>query len=49
MIKIVADSTCDLSKELVEKYSIQIVPLHIVLDEKEYLDGVDITADEIYA
>ena len=49
MIKIVADSTCDLSKELVEKYSIQIVPLHIVLDEKEYLDGVDITPDEIYA
>lgn len=49
MIKIVADSTCDLSKELVEKYNIQIAPLHIVLDDKEYLDGVDITPDEIYA
>lgn len=49
MIKIVADSTCDLSKELVEKYNIQIVPLHILLDEKEYLDGIDITPDEIYA
>ena len=49
MIKIVSDSTCDLSKELVEKYDIQIAPLHIVLGEKEYLDGVEIIPDEIYA
>lgn len=48
MIKIVADSTCDLSKDLVQKYNIQIVPLHILLGEKEYLDGVDVTPDEIY-
>lgn len=49
MIKIVSDSTCDLSKELVAKYDIQIVPLHILLGEKEYLDGVEISPDEIYA
>ena len=49
MIKIVSDSTCDLSKELIEKHDIQIVPLHIVLGEKEYLDSVEITPDEIYA
>ena len=49
MIKIVSDSTCDLSKELVERYDIQIAPLHIVLGEKEYLDSVEITPDEIYA
>lgn len=48
MIKIVSDSTSDLSKELVEKYDIQIVPLHIMLGEKEYLDGVEITPEEIY-
>lgn len=48
MIRIAADSTCDLSKELIEKYSISIVPLHIVLEDKEYLDGLDITPDEIY-
>lgn len=48
MVRIVADSTCDLSKELVEKYKIEIVPLHIVLGEKEYLDGVEITPDAIY-
>lgn len=48
MIKIISDSTCDLSKELVEKYGIQIVPLHIHLGDKEYEDGVTITPDEIY-
>ena len=49
MIKVVADSTCDLSQELIEKYNIQIAPLHIVLGEKEYKDGEEISPDEIYA
>ena len=48
MIRIIADSTCDLSKELIEKYDITILPLHIILGEEEYLDGVTITPDEIY-
>lgn len=48
MIKIISDSTCDLSKELIEKYNIQILPLHIHLGEEEYQDGVTITPDEIY-
>ncbi len=47
-VKIIADSTCDLSKELIERYHIEILPLHIVLGEKEYLDGVEIGPDEIY-
>lgn len=49
MIRIVADSTCDLPKELAEKYDIQTAPLHIVLGEKEFLDGAEISPDEIYA
>lgn len=48
MIKIIADSTCDLSKDLVEKYDITILPLHILLGEEEFLDGVTITPEEIY-
>lgn len=48
MIKIISDSTCDLSKELIEKYDITILPLHIHLGEDEYQDGVTITPDEIY-
>lgn len=49
MIKIFSDSTCDLSKDLIEKYDIAILPLHIHLGEDEYQDGVTITPDEIYA
>lgn len=48
MVKIISDSTCDLSRELLEKYDIDIAPLHIVLGEAEYEDGVSITPDEIY-
>ncbi len=48
MIKIISDSTCDLSRELIEKYNIQIIPLHVHLGEEEHLDGVTITPDEIY-
>ena len=38
-VKIIADSTCDLTKELLDKYDIAILPLHIVLGETEYKDG----------
>ncbi len=48
MIRILTDSTCDLSKELIEKYNITILPLHVNLGEDAYLDGVTITPDEIY-
>lgn len=48
MVKIISDSTCDLSEELIKKYEIEIIPLHIVLGDKEYLDGKSITPDDIY-
>ena len=48
MVRIFADSTCDLSKELLEKYDVEVVPLHIVLNNKEYRDGIEISPDEIY-
>ena len=48
MIKIVSDSTCDLSQELTKKYEISIIPLCITLGEDTYLDGIDITPSEIY-
>ena len=47
-VKIISDSTCDLSQELIERYDVQILPLHVVLGDEEYLDGVTITPDEIY-
>ncbi|MDE7446432.1 MAG: DegV family protein [Lachnospiraceae bacterium] len=49
MVKIISDSTCDLSKDLLKRYDISILPLHILLGEEEYLDGVNITPQEIYS
>lgn len=47
-VKIIADSTCDLSQELLEKYDITIIPLYIQLDDKSYLDKLEITPPELY-
>ncbi len=49
MIKIIADSTCDLSEALIEKYQIGIAPLSINIDGKTYRDRIDITADEFFS
>jgi DegV family protein with EDD domain len=48
MVRIVSDSTCDLSPQLVERYGISIIPLHILLGEKEYEDSINIDPDKIY-
>ena len=48
-IKITSDSTCDLSKELLEKYDITVLPLTVIRDGESYLDGVTITPPEIFA
>ncbi len=49
MVKIIADSTCDLPKEILEEYGVSILPLHIICSETDYLDGVTITPAEIFA
>ena len=48
-IKILSDSTCDLSNELLEKYDITLIPLVVIKDGQAYTDGVTITPDEIFA
>ena len=48
MVKVISDSTCDLCSELLEKYDISILPLHILLGDEEYEDGRNITIEEIY-
>ncbi|RIW28495.1 DegV family protein [Bacillus salacetis] len=45
-IKIVTDSTVDLSKDEIEKYGIHVVPLSISIEGETYLDRVDITPKE---
>ena len=46
-IVIAADSTCDLSAELIERYDVKLVPLKVHLGNGEYIDGVNINADMI--
>lgn len=48
MVKIISDSTCDLSLELIKRYDIDIISLHILLGEDEYKDGKNITPEEIF-
>ncbi|GAE24480.1 hypothetical protein JCM9140_412 [Halalkalibacter wakoensis JCM 9140] len=45
-IKIVTDSTCDLTEDIIKTYGIEVVPLSISVNGKTYLDGVDITKQE---
>ena len=44
-----SDSTCDLGEELCARYGVHTVPYHIILGEGEFLDGVDMFPDHIYA
>ena len=48
-IVITADSTVDLSAELIERFQIRIIPLTIVLGEETFLDGQGFTPLEMYA
>ncbi len=47
-IRITADSTCDLSPELVRKYNIGITPLSVIIDGQVFHDGVDVTPRDIF-
>ena len=48
-IKILSDSTCDLSQALLEQLDITIVPLTVVKGDAQFKDGVTITPAEIFA
>lgn len=46
--KILSDSTCDLSQELLSKYDITLIPLTVVKGDEQFKDGVSITPAEIF-
>ena len=48
MIKIISDSTCDLSQEVLERYDIDIIPLHIVKGDEELEDGPQVDIHALY-
>lgn len=47
-VKIVTDSTCDLSSQVVRDLGITVVPVYVRFGEKVYRDGIDISHDELY-
>ena len=47
-IKLISDSTCDLSQEILDKYNICIAPLVINIEGREYMDRIDISNDDFY-
>jgi len=48
-IGIITDSTCDIPREFLNKLGIKVLPLRILYQGREYRDGVDITAEAVYA
>ncbi len=47
-IKFVVDSTCDVPKELIEKYDIAVVPLTVNWMGQTFKDGIDMSSDEFW-
>lgn len=47
-MKIFADSACDLPKSFYEEAQVHLIPLHVLMDGKEYRDVIDISALEVY-
>lgn len=48
MVKILSDSTCDLSQEILNRYNIDIIPLHILKGDEELEDGPGIDISALY-
>lgn len=48
-IALIADSTCGLPQEYIDKYNVHIVGLKIIYKNEEYIDGVNITPKEVYS
>ena len=47
-IALSSESTCDLPKELIEKYDIKVLPLNIVSETETKEDGIEITAKDVF-
>lgn len=47
-IGLVTDSSCQITDDLRERYSVTVVPLVITIDGEEFYEGVELSADEFY-
>lgn len=48
-IALITDSTCGLPKEYIKKYNVKVASLKILYKEKEFIDGINITPEEVYS
>lgn len=48
-VKVIVDSTCDLTPELYKEFDMDVIPLNVNFGEENYLDNVTLTPDELYA
>ena len=48
MVKIIVDSSCDLSEELIKEYNLTVIPFNVLLGDTEYKDGVNLTPAMIF-
>ena len=47
-VRMTADSTCDLSPELIRKYDVGIAPLSVIINGEVFHDGVDVTPRDVF-
>src|SRR5215217_2105472 len=47
-IGIVTDSTCDLPQYFIEQHELEVIPSILVLDGKEYADGIELSLEDFY-
>lgn len=48
MIKIITDSTSDIDLKYAKELNIEVVPLKVIIDGKEYKDRIDLQPEEFY-
>lgn len=48
MVKIITDSSCDLTKKILNRYNVSVVPLQIICGDASFKDGVDITPKTMF-
>jgi len=47
-IKLISDSTCDLSQDLIDKHNIDIIPLTVSFNDVDYKDSIELNAEAMY-
>ena len=47
-LKIITDSASDITREVIDRFHLHVIPTPVVIDEKDYFDGETIMPEEFY-